>query len=111
MAFDEPMDAYADTNVGLSLTGPAGDVPGFVFWQSETEAYFAPSAAWVSGAYTATFDGSAEDLAGNPVGVPLSRSFTVDTSLAPAAPPPAAAAASRGQRLRAWGAARLQLAR
>lgn len=109
MAFDEPMDVHADTNVGLSLTGPGGDVPGFVFWLSETEAYFAPSAAWVSGAYTASFDGSAEDLAGNAVGTPLSRSFMVDTALPPAAPPATPAAATHTQRLRAWGAARLAL--
>lgn len=110
MAFDEPMDVHADTNVGFSLTGPNGDVPGFVFWLNEQEAFFAPAVDWVSGAYTARFDGSAEDLAGNPVGTARGWSFTVDVTLAAAAvgPAPRSALSTRTPGYpRTWRAPRL----
>ena len=110
MVFDEPMDVHADTNIGFSLTGPGGDVPGFVFWSSEQEAFFAPVVDWVSGSYTAALDGSAEDLAGNPVGTVQSWSFTVDPTLAPARPPARIGAAGAGRlvSLHPWGITRLQ---
>ena len=73
--FPKPLD-YALLQHSLTVTGPAGAMPGSVAVAShETEWRFTPLPAWTAGAWRIIVQTTLEDLAGNHIG----RPFDVDT--------------------------------
>lgn len=83
--FSEPMNSSTINSTTFTLSGPTGRVAATVTYDavSRTATLDPTSPLVLSATYTATVSGAVTDTAGNPMGTPVTWSFTTGSGLTP----------------------------